>query len=152
MFLFITAEKGREIFNTWRSERKVRWEQSTSWWGWHHNQIADGEIWSILPSKKEFGDRKKKIHQQISTIRRNNRWLHHRLEEPIIDLWVLRHQRWTDTVQAGWWNRIDSSETCAATEGIKSKLRKRYWDMQCRWNYKKSTATDAWREKNWKDK
>ena len=24
---------------------------------WHHNQIADGEIWSILPPKEEFSDR-----------------------------------------------------------------------------------------------
>ena len=130
--------------------KEVRWEQSTN--DEDDNQIAGGEIWSILPSKEEFSDTKKKILHQKSTASGNIKCLHHRIEELFVDMWVLRHKRWTDTVQAGWWNWIKSSERCAAMEGIKSQLRESYWDMQSRWSYKEATVTDASRERKCKDK
>ena len=150
VFRFTIREKGREIFNTWTWEKKLDENNKPTDEDDITIKLLMEKFWSIMPSKEQFSDRKKKLLHQKSAARGNNRWLHHRIEEFIADLWVPRHLRWTDTVQAGWQNRIKASERCAATEGVKSQLRESYWHIQSRWSYKKETATDASTEKNWK--
>ena len=72
VFLFIIGEKEREIFNTWTREKKLV----------EKNQPIDEVDITI----KLLMERFKADCLQKSTTRRNNKWLHHRIEELIIDL------------------------------------------------------------------
>ena len=86
VFLFIIGEKEREIFNTWTREKKLV----------EKNQPIDEVDITIkllmerfkaycLPKKNLVIERRKFLTKK-STTRRNNKWVHHRIEELIIDL------------------------------------------------------------------
>ena len=100
------------IHNWWKRKKNIqqihmkqedkRWR--CNWRGWYYSESTFLKVWRLLSTTEEFDCWKKNIFHKKSTTWRNNKRIHHTIEELIIYMWIWRCQRKINLVQTGRWH------------------------------------------------